>query len=486
MYDLVVIGAGPAGLVAAAGAAGLGARVALVERDEPGGDCLNDGCVPSKALIASARAAADARAARRLGVKVGILRVDFEEIRARLRRVRAHLAVNDSRERFRGLGVDAIRGHARFVGPDTVEVGGRRLVFRKAIVATGTRPAVPEIGGLGRVGYHTNESIFEIERLPDHLVIVGGGPIGCELAQAFVRLGSRVTLLQRAARLLTHDDPDAGALLEHVLTREGVRVRTRTRIESVEPGLHGFRVVLADEEVAGDALLIAAGRRPVVADLGLDAAGIRFDVQRGIETDDYLQTSNPSVFAAGDVCGREKFTHAADAHARIALQNALFVKSRKVSELIVPWCTFSDPEIAHVGLTPGQEPVDTLEARVAETDRAIVDSEADGFLKVHLAPGSDRILGATLVSRHAGETIGELALAITAGIGLSALANTIHPYPTQAELVRKVALQLARRQLTPLRHRLLEWWFGLGRAVLHWLPRWPNRTPRSIETPMPR
>lgn len=468
MFDLVVIGAGPAGLVAAAGAAGLGAKVALIERGEPGGDCLNDGCVPSKALIASARAAADARAAARLGVRATV-RVDFAAVQARMERVRNQLAAHDSRARFRSMGVETIEGHARFVAADAIEVAGRRVRFRRAIVATGTRPAIPSIPGLSRVAYHTNESIFGIPRLPDHLVIVGGGPIGCELAQAFVRFGSRVTLVQKGPRLLAHDDADAATLLAQVLGREGVRVVLDASIAGVAPAPGGFRLDLGGEQVAGDALLLAAGRRPAVADLGLEAAGIRFDIQRGIETDAYLRTTNPRVFAAGDVCGRERFTHAADAHARIAVQNALFFRWATVSGLSVPWCTFTDPEIAHVGLTPGQQEVDTLEARVTETDRAILDGETDGFLKVHLAPGTDRILGATLVGRHAGETIGELALAISAGTGLTALAQTIHPYPTQAELLRKVALAYERRRLTPARRRLLGWWFGLKRRFA-----WPS------------
>ncbi|MGH9266266.1 MAG: FAD-dependent oxidoreductase, partial [Acidimicrobiales bacterium] len=355
-YDLVVLGAGTAGLVAAAGAAGLGARVALIERGLLGGDCLNTGCVPSKALLSSARRAAEARRAGRHGVVVGDVRVDFAAVMERMRRIRADLAVHDSARRFRDLEVDVFLGQGRFVSPDALEVGGAMLRFRRALLATGSRPAVPAVPGLGGAGFLTNETVFSLTRLPRRLAIVGGGPIGCELAQAFARFGSRVVLLEQMDRILANDEADAAAIVHRALVEDGVEVERGQELERVESADGAFRLSLrgraGEVAVEADAILLAAGRQPNVEGVGLEAAGVDYDPAEGVRVDDRLRSTNPAIYAAGDVAGRYLFTHMADAEARIVVRNALFPGRRKASALHVPWCTYTDPELAHVGLTP--------------------------------------------------------------------------------------------------------------------------------------
>jgi pyruvate/2-oxoglutarate dehydrogenase complex dihydrolipoamide dehydrogenase (E3) component len=455
-YNLVVIGAGTAGLVSAAGAAGLGAKVALVERGLMGGDCLTAGCVPSKALLRAARAAAEVRRAGDFGIRVpdGVT-VDFPAVTARMRRLRADLSPNDSAARFRGLGVDVFLGDARFTGPETVEVAGRVLRFRKAVIATGSRPRVPAVPGLAEAGYLTNETVFALTELPPRLAVVGGGPIGCELAQAFARLGSRVTLVHSRGQLLPRDEPAAAELVERSLRRDGVDVMLNASVEGAERRADGKVLRLrGGAEVTADELLVATGRQPNVEGLGLDAAGVSF------HEDDRLRTTNPRVFAAGDVASGYQFTHAADAMARIALQNALFLGRKRVSALTIPWCTYTDPEVAHVGLTEreARERGGTVRVFVQElrdVDRAVLDGETEGFVKVVAGKGG-RILGATVVAAHAGEMIAELTLAMTGGLGLGTIARTIHPYPTQSEAVKKVGDACNRARLTPL----VKWLFG--------------------------
>lgn len=466
-YNLVVLGAGTAGLVTAAGAVGLGAKVALVERHLMGGDCLNVGCVPSKSLIRSARAAHDARDAGRFGVRVGgEVAVDFPAVMERVRRVRADISANDSVGRFRDLGVDVFLGEGRFTGDDTVEVAGRTLRFARAVVATGARAVEPDVPGLAEAGFLTNETVFSLTERPERLAVLGAGPLGCELAQAFQRLGVRVTQIQRKGQILTREDPDAAAVVAEAMRRDGVDVRLATTLARVEQTATGKRLHLetpdGEEAVEVDAILVGAGRAPNVQDLGLDAVGVQYDERHGIEVDDRLRTTNPRIFAAGDVCLKYKFTHTADAAARIVLQNALFWGRKKVSALTIPWCTYTDPEIAHVGLYEAAArergiEVDTFTERFEDVDRAVADGETEGLLKVHLRRGSDHILGATLVARHAGETISELTLAMTAGIGLGKVASTIHPYPTQAEAVKHVADAYNRTRLTPRMRSLFEW-----------------------------
>jgi pyruvate/2-oxoglutarate dehydrogenase complex dihydrolipoamide dehydrogenase (E3) component len=463
-YNLVVIGAGTAGLVTAAGAAGLGARVALVERDLFGGDCLNVGCVPSKALIRAARAAAEVRAAGRFGVKVGAAEVDFPTVMERMRRLRAGLSPNDSAQRFRNLGVDVFLGEARFVGPDAVQVGDALLRFSRAVIATGARAARPDVAGLNEIGYLTNETVFNLTELPRRLAVVGAGPIGCELAQTFARFGSAVTLIGKQPAVLPREDADAAKIVGEALARDGVTLTLGTAPERARR--EGAEIVLSlvgGGEVRADVVLVGVGRPPNVEGLGLEAAGVRYG-SHGVEVDDRLRTANRRIFAAGDVCSRFQFTHAADAMARIAIQNALFFGRSRTSALTIPWCTYTSPEVAHVGLSERDAaergvPVDAFVQEMRHVDRAVLDGEDEGFVKVHVRKGTDRIVGGTIVSAHAGETIGELTLAMVAGRGLRTLSSTIHPYPTQAEALRKIGDAYNRTRLTPLVKRLLERWF---------------------------
>jgi len=469
-YHLVVVGGGTAGLVAAAGAAGLGARVALVERHLLGGDCLNVGCVPSKALIRAARAWHEARLARtRFGGPEAHGDGDFAAVMERLRRLRAGIAPHDGAERFRGLGVDVFLGQGRFVAADAVEVAGARLRFRRAAIATGARAAVPDVPGLASAGYRTNETIFNLTERPARLLVVGGGPIGCELAQAFARLGSAVTLVSRG-RLLPREDEDVAAIVEQALVADGVRCEKGAEIASVRSSPAGKIATIArgiaDEqriEIACDEVLVAVGRTPNLDGLELDAAGVKADAN-GVVVDDRLRTGNRRIYACGDVASRFQFTHMADALARIVIQNALFFGRAKASALTVPWCTYTSPEVAHVGLTAADAEarglaVATLTLPLADVDRAVLDGETAGFLRVHLEKGKDRIVGATLVAEHAGESIGELALAIGQGVGLGKLASVIHPYPTQAEVIKKAGDLYRRGALTPTVKRLFGWWF---------------------------
>ena len=471
-YHLVVIGAGTAGLVSAAIAAGLGARVALVERHLMGGDCLNVGCVPSKGAIAAARqwqAAADSSAA--FGGPGVAGAGDFRAAMARMRRIRAALSRVDSAARFRDLGVDVYLGEGRFTAPDTVLVDGRTLRFRRAVIATGARPSAPPVPGLEAVGCLTNETVFGLTELPRRLIVLGAGPVGSELAQAFGRFGSEVTLVSRGAQILPREDADAAGIVERAMVGHRVRVLLQARAMRAERR-DGARILHVEregraEELAGDHLLVAVGREPNVEGLGLEAAGVAFD-HRGVTVNDRLRTTNPRVFAVGDVCSRHRFTHAADAQARLVVANALFfgIGGGKVSRLVMPWVTYTSPEIAHVGMYEREAAqagyrVQTITVPLSEVDRAVLDGQADGFLRVHLREGTDRILGATLVAEHAGEMVGEIALAMTAGVGLGKIGATIHPYPTQSEVFRKAADVWRRTKLTARARRVLQRFFRL-------------------------
>ena len=474
-YNLVVVGAGTAGLVTANGAAGLGAKVALIERHRMGGDCLNYGCVPSKALLRAAHAAADVRDAGELGVRVPAgATVDFTAVMERMRKLRARISHVDSAPRYKGLGIDVYLGDAVFTGPDTVEVGGRTLRFARACVATGARAFVPDVPGLAGASYLTNETVFDLTELPRRVVCVGAGPIGCELAQAFARFGAEVHVLERSEYVMRREDPDAAAAVQRRLVRDGVRVHTRTKVVRVGGAAAGEKTVTISEDgrestIACDAILMATGRAPNVEGLGLDAAGVRWSAKDGVEVDDHLRTANPRVYAAGDVASRFKFTHAADFLARTVIENALFKTGllavagrKKASALTIPWCTYTDPEVAHVGAHGHELDAQGIAHRTftqpfSEVDRAILDGEEDGFVKVHVEAKSDRILGATVVARHAGDMIGELTLAMVNGIGLGSLARVIHPYPTQAEAIRKTGDLYNRTRLTPRAKAFTTW-----------------------------
>jgi len=469
-YHVVVVGAGTAGLIAASFAAGAGARVALVERHLMGGDCLNVGCVASKSVIRSSRVFAELRDAAALGWRVPPGAVaDFEAVMARMRRIRARISPNDSAARYRDdKGVDVFLGSAHFTSETTLDVGGVTLRFKKALIATGTGPARLPIPGLAEAGYLTNETVFNLTARPRRLAVIGGGPIGSELAQAFCRLGSEVTLLEISDHILVREDPDAAAIVQVAMTRDGVRVVVACGIERVEQ--QGAEKVIhftcdGVQSVTVDEILVGAGRAPNTEGLGLDAAGVNHD-RKGVRVDDTLQTSNPRIYAAGDVCMAWKFTHAAEDAARIAVQNALFPGRRRLSTLTMPWCTYTDPEVAHVGLYEHQAAAQGVSVATythywRDVDRAITDGNDDGFVRVHTRTGTDKILGATIVARHAGEMISEVTLAMVARLGLATLANVIHPYPTHADALRRVAFQYSVTRVTPLVKRLLGVWLKL-------------------------
>jgi len=464
-YNLVVIGAGTAGLVAAAGAAGLGARVALVERRLMGGDCLNFGCVPSKALIRASRVCSAINHATGYGiVPTAPAHAEFGAVMERMRRLRVDLSANDSAARFKSLGVDVFLGEARFVGRDAAEVDGKRLNFSRALVATGARPAAPPIPGLAESGFLTNETVFSLTELPRRLAVIGAGPIGCELAQAFRRFGSEVWLLEALTQILPREDRDAARIVERAIVSDGVELLTGCKVASVGRGAAGRIVRLehrgASREIEVDEILVTAGRAPNVEEIGLEAAGVEYDRKTGVRVNDYLQTSNPHIFAAGDVCSALQFTHLSDAHARIVIRNALFFGRDRASSLTIPWCIYTDPEIAHVGLGEAEAAargvaIRTFAQEMSAVDRAVLDGETAGVAKIHVREGTDQIVGATIVAAHAGEIISELTLAIAAGIGLGRIAGVIHPYPTQAEAIKKIADAYNRTRVTPSRKRLL-------------------------------
>ena len=439
-YDFVVIGGGTAGLVSAHGAAGLGARVALIERARLGGDCLNTGCVPSKSLLRSARAMREVRDAPGVGVHPSDVRIDFAAVMERMRKRREQLAQHDSEERLRAAGVDVYRGSAAFTGPRHVAVGEQRLRFSRAVIATGSRPSIPPIDGLADAAPLTNETLFDIDALPRRWLIIGAGAIGCEMAQAFALFGSDVTVTDIADRPLPREDADASAIVRRQLERDGVRFTLGSPLTRVR----------RDD---ADAVLVAIGRTPNVEGLNLEAAGIQHS-KDGVVVNDRMQTTNPRVFAAGDIASSFKFTHAADAMARLVVQNALFFGRRRVSELVVPWCTYTFPEVARVG----EISAPSITIPLGDVDRAVLDDATDGFVRVHHERG--RIRGCTIVAPHAGELIGQVAAMMRTGATLSHLSSTIFPYPTYAEGLRKAGDSWRRTLLTSTAKWLLSKYFG--------------------------
>ncbi|CAH0177506.1 pyruvate/2-oxoglutarate dehydrogenase complex dihydrolipoamide dehydrogenase (E3) component [Pseudomonas sp. PvR086] len=467
-YHLVIVGAGPAGLGAAKTAVALGARVALIECRLIGGDCLNNGCVPSKVIIRTAQLYAEMRDARHYGAQVpSDIQVDFAAAMERVRRIRSHLSGGDSAARLSAIGVDMFFGEVRFTGADSLTVDGQTLRFRKALIATGAAPNIPLIPGLAQAGYLTNENVFDLTELPRRLLVIGGGPLGCELAQAFSRLGAQTTIVQDMPLFLGNEERDAAQLLSDAFARDGIEVRLNTQVVAVrvEGGQKLVDLVSDDyrSTVAVDAILAGIGLSPNVQGLNLEAAGVDYDASEGIRVDDFLRTSNPLIYAAGDVCLEHKYTHTALASARIVVQNALLRGRERMSRLVIPWCTYTDPEIAHVGLYVREAnrrdiPVKTFTIPMHQVDRAVTDSEEEGFVKIHVRERTDQILGATIVARHAGDMINEITLAMVAGVGLRTLALVIHAYPTQAEAIRKAADAYNRTRLPPrVRSRLARW-----------------------------
>ncbi|GAP98220.1 mercuric reductase [Leptolyngbya sp. NIES-2104] len=454
LYDLVVIGAGTAGLVVAAGAAGLnlGLKIALIEKSLMGGDCLTLGCVPSKTVIQSSRVAATIRDAARFGIRPPeSVEVDFAAVMQRMRRVRAEISPHDSAKEFSQLGIDVFLGRAAFLDQRTVEVNDRRLRFKKAAITTGARAAYPDIPGLVEAGFLTHETVFSLVDRPNRLAVIGGGPIGCEFAQAFGRLGSEVTLIHKNAHLLDREDADAAQIVQERFSQEGINLVLSSAVKRIEQTDAG-KVIYYEQQgviqtVVVDEILIGAGRSPNVEGLNLEAVGVEYNAS-GVIVDDYLQTTNSRIYAAGDICLKWKFTHAADAAARIVIRNALFapfgIGRSKFNTLVMPWATYTDPEIAHVGLYETEAQArgintETIHIPFSDVDRALTDGETDGFVKILLKRGSDQILGATIVANHAGDLISEITLAMVTKQGLKALSQVIHPYPTQAGAIKQAA-----------------------------------------------
>lgn len=469
VYNLVVIGAGTAGLVCASAAAGLGARVALIEKSRMGGDCLNTGCVPSKALISAARRAAALREAADFGLDLpdGIT-PDFSKIMTRMRKLRADIAQLDSVQRYRDLGVEVFLGEAVFVDPHTLEVDGRRLRFKKAAICSGARAAVPAIPGLEEVPYLTNDTVFSLTALPKRLAVIGAGPLGCELAQCFARLGAEVTLFSSPRGILPHEDPQAAAVIARALHKDGVSLRPEGKQLQVRKADGDICLQFAGQSLRVDQLLVAAGRTPNVEGMHLEKAGVAYS-EEGIQVNARLQTRQPHIYAAGDVCSEQRFTHAADFMARIVVQNALFHGRARADHLLIPHSTYTDPELAQVGLTPLEAeargiPVDTFTLDMAEVDRCRLEGDGEGFIRVQVKKGSGQILGATVVSPLAGELISFYTLAIKEKRGLKELAGCIFPYPTRAEAVRKTGDLYNRTRLTPRLKSLLQTYFRWQRG----------------------
>jgi pyruvate/2-oxoglutarate dehydrogenase complex dihydrolipoamide dehydrogenase (E3) component len=470
MYNLVIIGAGPAGLTAARSAVALGAKVALIERELFGGNCLNSGCVPSKTLIRTSRLYAEMRTADDFGAQTPrSISVDFPGVMERMRRLRARASREDAAERLRENGVAVFLGEARFAGPRTIVVGSDKLHFRKALIATGSRPRTPTIPGLAEAGHLTNETVFNLTTRPDRLLVIGGGPFGCELAQLFRRLGSQVIIAQDEPMFLPREERDAAQILSDALARDGVEIHLNTSAAAVHCEGRNKIVDLVREgskvSVSVDEIVTGLGRAPNVEGMDLEAADVQYDTERGIHVNDYLQTTNRRIYAAGDVCLKHKFAHTADASARIVVQNALFLGRKRLSALTIPWCTYTDPEIAHVGLYVREAhekaiPVKTFTILMHDVRRAIADGEEEGFVKIHVRDGTDRILGATIVAKHAGEMISGLSLAISSGIGLRVLAQVIHASPTQAEAIKMAADAYCRTRLTPAHKSLARLWLA--------------------------
>ena len=442
--NLIVIGAGSAGLVAAYIAAAVNARVTLIEKDRMGGDCLNTGCVPSKALIKSARVAALIRRASEFGIKAAPPEVDFRLVMGRVRAVIDQIKPHDSVERYKGLGVECIQGEARITSPWTVAVNGLTLSARSLIIATGAGPFIPPIPGLAEIDYLSSDNLWQLNALPARLLVLGGGPIGCELAQAFQRLGSRVTQVEREARLLGREDPEIARLVQRRFAEEGVDIRAGHRAREVIQKDGRQRLVCEHAgqsvEIEFDRILCAVGRAPNSAGFGLEELGVKLNPDRTICVNEKLQTSIPNIYACGDVAGPYQFTHTAAHQAWYAAVNALFgrFKRFKADYTVIPWATFTDPEVARVGLNEQDARRQGIRYEVThygldELDRAITEGEARGVVKVLTAPGRDKILGATIVGEHAGELITEYISAMRQGFGMNKILGTIHIYPTLSE-----------------------------------------------------
>ncbi len=456
VWDLLVLGGGTAGMVGAKTAAALGARVLLVERDRTGGDCLWTGCVPSKSLLVAASAAATARSARPLGIEVDGVRVDFPQVMAHVRAAIAAIAPIDSPEALRAVGVHVVTGSARLTGPDTADIDGHPARFRQALLATGAAPALPPIPGLDPRRVLTSATVWELDELPGRLAVLGGGPIGCELAQAFARLGAQVTLVEGADRLLGKEDPDAASVVANSLRRDGVHLMLGQQVTTVRHSDQGGELQLADDAVVPfDRLLMAVGRRPRTDELGCAAAGVQLRDDHTVVLDDALRSTNPRIWAAGDLTGHPQFTHTAGMHGSLAASNAVLGLRRRLDP-VVPRVTYTHPEVGAVGVPTADTSAGCTVHRTEHThlDRAVIDGRTDGFTALVL-DRRGRVVGATVVGPRAGETLGELTLAVRHGMRTSALAGTTHAYPTYNDAVWNTAVEHVRGRLAAPAARLL-------------------------------
>jgi pyruvate/2-oxoglutarate dehydrogenase complex dihydrolipoamide dehydrogenase (E3) component len=467
-YGLVVIGAGPAGFLTALNAAKVGAKVAIVERDRFGGACFNVGCIPSKTLIRTSRLYAEMRNADNFGAEVpNDIIVNFPAVMEKMRRVRARVSRRVSVQKLTSAGVDVFFGQARFAGPTAVEVEGKTLHFKRALIATGARPKVPAIPGIVAAGYLTNENVFDLDECPRRLLVLGGGPLGCELAQAFCRLGSQVHIVQDEPMFLGNEERDAAEVLSEALARDGIDIHLNSQAVSVRTEAEGKIVDLVSDDykftLTVDGILVGIGSAPNVSDMNLEDAGVHYDKDDGIATNDYLQTSNRRIYAAGDVCSGKKFPHIEVAASEIVVRNAFFWGRERLSMSTVPFCTYTDPEIAHVGLYVTEArakniPIKTFTVMMSDVDRAITDGEDEGFVKIHVKEGTDQIIGATVAASHAGELISEISLAMNAKVGLRALARVNYPYPTQAQAIKRAANAYLDTLRSPIRSWLRKQW----------------------------
>ncbi len=453
-YDLLVIGGGPGGMTAAITAQSLGARTALVEKEHLGGECFNYGCIPSKAFLHSSRLAKRVKEASEYGVEVSQgWKVEFKKVIQRVHALQLFLAPNDSVTRLKNLGLDLFLGEGRFTGRREVEVAGQKIRFKKAIISTGTQPIPLNVPGIGFSDYLTNQNVFNLSELPRRLAVFGAGPIGCELSQAFLHLGSEVYLITRGTHLLPRDDEMASERLQNVFEKEGMKLLKQTKLLRVEKkGKEKLLYLDSQKEpLVVDEILVAIGRKPAVESLNLESGQVTYDLKSGIQVDDYLKTTNPDIYGAGDSSSRFKFTHLSIDLNKIAVNNALNGDREKASALVVPWATYTEPEVAHIGLQEAEVkalgiPFEVVTIEMSNVDRAILDGETVGFAKLIVREGEEQILGATIMAAHAGEMISELSVAMNSVNGLTSLLKAIHPFPTQSQVLRMAAEALVQKR----------------------------------------